>query len=419
MAIKHGTANISTISIYASGGISAAGPAHIYHNDTWVFDERCIRFYSSSSFTIKLANSNGGASWNGTIQTTKSTALIDVSTWLDYTADTELTAALVNYGDGLSRYEISFRGVGNTRLATGTGVANCSTFTITGTDVYCDGDLLYLLDYSTNVGSNAQAYTYARLFQNCAALKSLPKMSLATLPSYCYYYTYMGCTGLIEVPTSKLIYTGFTSGSSYNCGYMFYGCTGIKSVSMPSTLTSFTERCYYYMFYNNTALLNAPSIMPNNTSVILGTYCFGYMFYYCTSLVNATFTNVLTFGTQGTLGSGSTLGTYCFASMFQNCSALTYARKTITTSYDIVKLAPTSLNSNCYRRMYYNCSSLKFATGSSITGDGRYSHAYRIPTSGTAGGTTTNATYQMLTGTGGTFTGTPTLGTTYYGFIPD
>lgn len=80
---------------------------------------------------------------------------------------------------------------------------------------------------------------------------------------------------------------------------------------------------------------------------------------------------------------------------------------------------PTSLNSHCYRQMYYNCSSLKFASSSSITGDGRYSAAYRIPTNGTASGSTINATYQMLTGTGGTFTVAPTLGTIYYGFIPN
>ena len=106
--------------------------------------------------------------------------------------------------------------------------------------------------------------------------------------------------------------------------------------------------------------------------------------------------------------------------MFYGCSALTYATKVGTaTSYNIVKLGPTSLNGNCYRQMYYNCSSLKFASGSSTTTGGRYSHAYRIPAAGTASGTTTNATYQMLTGTGGTFTGAPTLGTTYYGFVPN
>lgn len=411
MPIIHGSTSIKALQSNAS---SADEFCHVYHNNTWVFDERCIRFYSDSSFTIKLANSNGTASWNGTIYYTDY-----ITGWTIYSANTEITSRLVTYGNGLSRYEISFRGSGNTSLATGSGAATSSTFIITGTDVYCEGDLLYLLDYNASASYSAANYTYARLFYNCTALKSLPKMSLATLPSYCYYNTYYFCTGLTEVPASKLVYTGFVSGSTYNCGYMFYYCTNLQSVSMPSTLTNFTNRSYYYMF-SHTALLTAPAIMPNNTSVTLGTYCFAYMFSYCTSLVNATFTKVLAIGIQGTLGSGSTLGTYCFSSMFQSCSALAYAHNVNNAiSYDIVKLAPTSLNSNCYRRMYYNCSSLKFASSTAITSEGRYSHAYRIPTSGAAGGTTSNATYQMLTGTGGSFTGTPTLRTTYYGFIPD
>ena len=49
----------------------------------------------------------------------------------------------------------------------------------------------------------------------------------------------------------------------------------------------------------------------------------------------------------------------------------------------------------------------------SQTKTGTYQTAYRIPTSGT-GTTATYALNNMFKNTGGTFTGTPTINTTYY-----
>ena len=418
MAIKHGTTTINAVDRFVYR-MTATGMAHVYHNNSWVFDERCVRFYSSSSFKVKLANSGGTASWDGSIESTVSGSVASLSGWHPYTAGTELTADLVSYGNGLSRYEISFRGIGNTRLSTAANLNGSSTFTITGTDVYCEGDLLYLLDYTATSSYSAANYTYAYLFYNCAALKSAPKMTLAILPSYCYYYTYGSCTNL-ETSTSisifeaypMLSHTGFASGSTYNCSYMFSGCTKITAATLPS-LISFTNYCYYYMFYGCSQLQSSPVLLPANRNVNFGSYCFAYMFCNCTSLTSAIFTSRL-FGEQPGIGTSSVLGTYAFRSMFQGCTSLTYGRAdSFITIYNIVRLTPTTLNGNCYRRMYYGCSSLKFAA----SGSGSYSHPYRIPASGTATGTTTNATYQMFTSTGGTYTSDPVLGTTYYGYV--
>ena len=59
--------------------------------------------------------------------------------------------------------------------------------------------------------------------------------------------------------------------------------------------------------------------------------------------------------------------------------------------------------------MFYGCTSIKLS--SSKTDE--YTQEYRIPSSG-SGTTATNALTDMFTSTGGTFTGTPEINTTYY-----
>ena len=63
----------------------------------------------------------------------------------------------------------------------------------------------------------------------------------------------------------------------------------------------------------------------------------------------------------------------------------------------------------CYNSMFRGCTSLKLS--SSKTGE--YTQEYRIPSSST-GTTATDALTDMFTSTGGTFTGTPEINTTYY-----
>jgi hypothetical protein len=63
----------------------------------------------------------------------------------------------------------------------------------------------------------------------------------------------------------------------------------------------------------------------------------------------------------------------------------------------------------CYSSMFDGCTSLKLS--STKTDD--YTQEYRIPSSG-EGITATNALENMFISTGGTFTGTPAINTTYY-----
>ena len=59
--------------------------------------------------------------------------------------------------------------------------------------------------------------------------------------------------------------------------------------------------------------------------------------------------------------------------------------------------------------MFYNCSKIKIST----TKVGSYINDYRVPTVGT-GTVSTDSLLDMFSSTGGTFTGTPVINTTYY-----
>ena len=119
----------------------------------------------------------------------------------------------------------------------------------------------------------------------------------------------------------------------------------------------------------------------------MANYCYAYMFYGCTGL------------TQAPALPATTVAGYCYAYMFRGCTSLT----------QIPALPATVLKRDCYYDMFYGCTGLKLSS----TQTGEYTQEYRIPSSGT-GTTATNALVEMFTGTGGTFTGTPAINTTYY-----
>ena len=141
--------------------------------------------------------------------------------------------------------------------------------------------------------------------------------------------------------------------------------------------------CYSRMFYGCTALTQAPAL-PATT---LANNCCQRMFYGCTSL------------TQAPELPATTLAIYCYDSMFQGCTSLTQAPA----------LPATMLADHCYGYMFNNCSKIKLST----TMTEEYTQPYRIPITGTASSVTEPVT-SMFYGTGGTFTGSPSINTTYY-----
>ena len=190
---------------------------------------------------------------------------------------------------------------------------------------------------------------------------------------------FMHCIGIME---NLLDYTT-TPTLADNCyKSMFSGCTSLTTApELPAT--TLANNCYDHMFYNCTNLVTAPSL-PATT---LADNCYKSMFNGCSNLATAP-------ELPATI-----LANYCYDHMFSGCSNLTTAPE----------LPATTLADYCYQYMFNDCTNIKL----SETQTGEYQTAYRIPTSGTST-TGTKSLSNMFQNTGGTFTGTPTINTTYY-----
>ena len=165
---------------------------------------------------------------------------------------------------------------------------------------------------------------------------------------------------------------------------MFSGCANLTTApELPAT--TLADYCYSDMFNHCTSLTTAPEL-PATT---LAPYCYFYMFTSCTSLTTAPALPA------------TTLAQDCYSGMFYGCTNLTTAPV----------LPATTLAENCYAYMFNGCTKLKLST----TQTAEYKTPWRIPSSGTISSEPSNWNTDMLTGTGGTFTGAPSINTTYYG----
>ena len=147
---------------------------------------------------------------------------------------------------------------------------------------------------------------------------------------------------------------------------------------------SMADDCYLGMFRDCTGLITAPEL-PATT---LTYRCYGSMFRNCTNL------------TASPELPATTLTTACYLGMFYDCTSLT----------TIPELPATTLPAMCYSIMFYNCTGIKFSS----TQTSAYTKAYRIPTTGTGTIASPTSLNNMFANTGGTFTGTPSINTTYY-----
>ena len=87
-----------------------------------------------------------------------------------------------------------------------------------------------------------------------------------------------------------------------------------------------------------------------------------------------------------------------YAWMFYGCANLT----------NLPELLALSLEEYCYYYMFYGCSLIELSTNF-----GDYQTTYTIPANG-EGTSAENALTSMFLNTGGVFTGTPDINTTYY-----
>ena len=354
-----------------------------------------LTFSSPNSFT--LAAETATKYWAGTLEYFASDR-----TWTTWDGTTPLSSI-----DKDGEYVLYLRGTGNTALSYHNETEDIYTgWVINGTDVRCNGNIETLLDYATVETGQHPAmanFCFSSLFSGCAALTQAPSLPATTLAVGCYSGMFYGCTGLTQAPA--LPATTLVAGCYDE---MFVGCISLtQAPALPAT--TLANHCYMLMFQGCTSLAKAP-VLPATTLVVS---CYGGMFYDCTSLTQApalpatTLANQCYYGmfigctglTQAPALPATTLANQCYYDMFQGCTALT----------QIPALPATTLAEECYATMFYGCTSLKLYP---VKG-GEYTIAYRIPSSGT-GTTATNALAEMFTNTGGMFTGTPAINTTYY-----
>ena len=289
------------------------------------------------------------------------TTVNEIKNWdgtLEYSTDT-ITWRTWN-GTRISSVggKLYLRGIGNTKI---TGdPENFTTYNFYlivdsyGPIISCEGNIENLLDYKiVSAGGHPTMadYCFAGLFYACMPLAKAPDLPATTLANGCYQSMFGACMFLETAP------------------------------ELPST--TLTERCYAGMFNNCMSLTAAPAL-PATT---LANGCYMSMFGSCQSLTTAPALPAIT------------LANMCYYDMFSSCPSLT----------TIPALPATTLADYCYNNMFKDCENIKLST----TQTGEYQTPYRMPTSGT-GTATTDALTDMFTNTGGTFTGSPSVNTTYY-----
>lgn len=325
--------------------------------------ESYLTFKSQNSF--KIGAHENTKSWDGTLEYFSSD-----NTWTVWDG-TSYLSALTNGAE----YVLYLRGTGNTVI---TGGQN--PFEFLGSDIACIGNIETLLDYVTvEAGEHPTMANncYAFMFYGWTGLTQAPELPATTLAQSCYGYMFYDCTSLTQAPELPA-----TTMASYCYSEMFSYCTSLKQAPKISA-TTVADYCFYYMFGHCESLARAPEL-PATT---MASYCYQGMFSSCISL------------TQAPELPATTTARSCYQSMFNGCTSLT----------QIPELPATTMEVQCYDNMFDGCTSLKL----SETKTEEYTQEYRIPSSGD-GTTSSGALTRMFNSTGGTFTGTPNINTTYY-----
>ena len=402
-----------------------------------------LTFSSPKNFTLEVNNRT--KNWDGILE-----YFAYDKTWTVWDGTTILSAY---NNDG--EYVLYLRGTGNTKI-TGNGINK--EWIITGTDVKCIGNIENLLDYITVEAGNHPTMTtscYSYMFKHCTSITQAPDLPATTLSSHCYEGMFLDCYSLTKAPKLPA-----TTLSDYCYREMFSGCTRLtQAPALPAT--TLASYCYFLMFFNCSSFTQAPAL----PAIKLASNCYDSMFHYCTSLTQAPALPATTLSdycyqymfcgctslTKAPKLPATTLASYCYDGMFRGCIRLTKAPKLPATTLSVccyrgmfygctsltqapalpattlsdycyptmfsgcISLIQTpalpaiKLASHCYDSMFERCTALKLSSTKTV----EYAQEYRIPTTGT-GTTATDALTNMFVSTGGTFTGTPAINTTYY-----
>ena len=195
--------------------------------------------------------------------------------------------------------------------------------------VACTGDIRTLLDYSNYDKVNTSQARFLKLFYNCQALTSAPKLPATDIASDCYNGMFYYCRYLKNAP--ELPATILKDQCYQN---MFYACVSLTSApKLPATKLAFN--CYANMFSYCYWLKEAPEL-PATT---LASQCYQDMF------TNCSFSKAPKLPAE-------IMKTNCYAGMFAGCTNLTEAPE----------LPAKQLENFCYSRMFQGCTKLSTVT---------------------------------------------------------
>ena len=195
--------------------------------------------------------------------------------------------------------------------------------------VACTGDIRTLLDYDHYETVSTSEARFVKLFNNCQALTSAPKLPATDIASDCYNSMFNWCRYLKNAP--ELPATILKDQCYQN---MFYACVSLTSApKLPATKLAFN--CYANMFSYCYWLKEAPELPATK----LAGQCYQDMF------TNCSFSKAPKLPAE-------IMKTNCYAGMFAGCTNLTEAPE----------LPAKQLESFCYSRMFQGCTKLSTVT---------------------------------------------------------
>lgn len=361
--------------------------------------------------------------------------------FLVYNSDSSVTTGIRVYGNVNALLDYSDNT--NTNLSMGVGCFR-SLFNNTSNKIT---DIGYLCIPNDIVAD----YGYSNMFANCpitgVANQALPCINPGI---YAYQYMYYNDSALTIYSWKAQIRA--ESVSNYMCTGLFYKCTNLSTVNNWNFNHARTVgvEAYSYMFAYTKVASIQEYFFANVEFIDFGTeasWAFQYMFQNSSlstiaadTLRTCTGTNVFSqaFRNAKSLTTiqadafrrvKGVTGRYTYSILFRDCNALTTVAadlKHITSLgegqfaymfYGCTALTkPIEMPETCtygaaaVKQMYYGCTGIKM----SATKTGDYTNEWKIAAGTTAGSGDTVSMYQMFVGTGGTFTDTPVIGTTYY-----
>ena len=274
----------------------------------------------------------------------------------------------------------------NGTLETSTDTTNWVDFTTAGATAAANGNGEFRL-YIRGTGNNRITGSYLRegwivnaptgtvaCSGNIGALLDYATVDGGGYPAMdtaCFANLFRGCSALVNAP--DLPATTLTP----NCYYaMFYRTSLTNTPALPAT--NLADYCYSSLFEGCTGLTQTP-VLPATT---LAPNCYNHLFAHCVALTNAPALPAMK------------MAEWCYYSMFEGCTGLTR----------LPDLPATQLAPYCYQQMFRDCTGITLHTEGS-------GPAWGIPGNATSAH---NWNFDMLAGTGGTFTNNPAIGATYY-----